>query len=100
MYTLTDNQPTKRLIRYIPFWGFFVCSIIFLLFLIALFFGVLYRIQDQRVIISLDFCTLLVLPGVVAWVLFHLWDAIRAGFVIIFFHIIGRFPSWLEDLSP
>jgi len=101
MVALTDNQPIKRLIRYIPFWGLFVYSTIFLLFLIALFFwGLWDHIQDQRVIISLTMCTLLILPGLVAWVLFHLWDAIRASFVIIFFHITGRFPSWLEDLSP
>ncbi|MFN8891606.1 MAG: hypothetical protein ACK53U_06455 [Alphaproteobacteria bacterium] len=101
MVALRDNQPTKMLIRYMPFWGYFLFSVIFLLFLFALFPLILwYYIQDQRVIISSFVCTLLILPGVVAWVLFRLWDAIRAGVVIIFFIITGRFPSWLEDLSP
>jgi hypothetical protein len=101
MVALRDNQPTKMLIRYMPFWGYFVFSVIFLLFLFALFPWVLwYYIQDQRVIISSSIYALLILPGVVAWVLFRLWDAIRAGVVIIFFHITGRFPSWLEDLLP
>jgi hypothetical protein len=101
MVALRDNQPTKMLIRYMPFWGYFVFSVIFLLFLFALFPWVLwYYIQDQRVTISSSIYALLILPGVVAWVLFRLWDAIRAGVVIIFFHITGRFPSWLEDLSP
>ena len=101
MVALTDNQPIKRRIQYIPFWGIFVYVIIFLLFLIALFSWVLwYHIYDQRVLISLDILTLLILPGVVAWAMFGLWDAIRAGVVIIFFIITGRFPSWLDDLSP
>jgi hypothetical protein len=91
----------RALIRYMPFWGYFVFSVIFLLFLFALFpLNLWYYIQDQRVIISSFIYTLLILPGVVAWVLFRLWDAIRAGIVIIFFIIAGRFPSWLEDLSP
>ena len=101
MVALRDNQPTKMLIRYMPFWGYFIFSVIFLLFLIALFlWGFWYHIYDQRVIFSSFICTLLILPGVVAWVLFRLGDAIRAGLVIIFFIITGRFPSWLEDLSP
>ena len=101
MVALRDNQPTKMLIRYMPFWGYFVFLVIFLLFLFTLFPWVLwYYIQDQRVIISSFIYTLLILPGVVAWVLFRLWDAIRAGVVIIFFNLTGRFPSWLEDLSP
>jgi hypothetical protein len=101
MVALRDNQPTKMLIRYMPFWGYFVFSVIFLLFLFALFPWVFwYYIQDQRVIISSFIYALLILPGVVAWVLFRLWDAIRAGVVIIFFHMTGRFPSWLDDLWP
>jgi hypothetical protein len=101
MVALRDNQPTKRRIQNVPFWGFCVYSIICCLSIIALFSWALwYYIYDQRVLISLLILTLLILPGVVSWVLFHLWDAIRAGFVIIFFHITGRFPSWLEDLSP
>ena len=101
MVALRDNQPTKMLIRYMPFWGYFVSSVIFLLFLFALIpWYFWYHIQDQRVITSSTIFTLLILPGVVAWVVFGLWDAIRAGVVIIFFHITGRFPSWLEDLSP
>lgn len=99
MVALRDNQPTKMLIRYMPFWGSFVFLVIFLLFLFTLFPWYLwYYIQDQRVIISSFIYTLLILPGVVAWVLFRLWDAIRAGVVIIFFNLTGRFPSWLDDL--
>ena len=43
---------------------------------------------------------LLGLPSFFAVVLFNLWHSIKAGYVTIFFHITGRFPSWLEDLSP
>jgi hypothetical protein len=101
MVALRDNQRSKMLIRYMPFWGYFVFSVIFLLFLIALFlWDFWYHIYDQRVIFSSFIYTLLILPGVLAWAMFGLWDAIRAGFVILFFHMTGRFPSWLEDLSP
>jgi peptidoglycan biosynthesis protein MviN/MurJ (putative lipid II flippase) len=30
----------------------------------------------------------------------YLLPVVFANFAMIFFHMTGRFPSWLEDLSP
>jgi hypothetical protein len=37
------------------------------------------------------------LGNIVSW---YLLPVVFANFAMIFFHITGRFPSWLEDLSP
>lgn len=34
------------------------------------------------------------------WVFWYLLPTLFANFTMAFFHITGRFPSWLEDLSP
>jgi hypothetical protein len=34
------------------------------------------------------------------WFFWYFLPVVFANFAMIFFHMTGRFPSWLEDLSP
>ena len=100
MVTLTDNQRTKKFIHHEHKGDLGIALIFKLVMTSVLFFTMKYYIVDEKVFLSTFVVILLILPGLIPWVLFRLWHAIRAGFVIIFFYMTGRFPSSLEDLSP
>jgi hypothetical protein len=100
MVTLTDNQRTKNFIHHEHKGDLGIALIFKLVMTSVLFFTMKYYIVDEKVFLSTFVVILLILPGLIPWVLFRLWHAIRAGFVIIFFYMTGRFPSSLEDLSP
>jgi hypothetical protein len=68
--------------------------------LIPLSWGLNEFLIGQRLIHPIIVPGLAFLPGLWAWSLFVIWHCVKAGYAMIFFYITGRFPSWLEDLSP
>jgi hypothetical protein len=55
---------------------------------------------DQELLPLVLFITSPVLVPLSVMLLQAVWLTFRAGYAMIFFYITGRFPSWLEDLSP
>jgi hypothetical protein len=100
MVLLMDGQRTKKVIQFVHN-GYVLFLLIFLLVLIVVTLFILKNhLLVQKVFVPASNNILLLgLPSFFAVVLFNLWHSIKAGYVTIFFHITGRFPSWLEDLS-
>ena len=101
MVLLMDGQRTKKVIQFVHN-GYVLFLLIFLLVLIVV---VLFILRNDLLVLKVfipasNNILLLGLPSFFAVVLFNLWHLIKAEYVAIFFHITGRFPSWLEDLSP
>jgi hypothetical protein len=101
MVLLMDGQRTKKVIQFVHN-GYLLFLLIFLLVLIVV---TLFILKNHLLVLKVfipasSSIALLALPSFLAVVLFNLWHLIKAEYVTIFFHITGRFPSWLEDLSP
>jgi hypothetical protein len=101
MVLLMDGQRTKKVIQFVHN-GYLLFLLIFLLVLIVV---TLFILKNHLLVLKVfipasSSIALLALPSFLAVVLFNLWHLIKAEYVAIFFHITGRFPSWLEDLSP
>ena len=101
MVLLMDGQRTKKVIQFVHN-GYLLFLLIFLLVLIVV---ALFSLKNDLLVLKVflsasSSIALLALPSFLAVVLFYLWHLIKAEYVAIFFHITGRFPSWLEDLSP
>ena len=101
MVLLMDGQRTKEVIQFVHN-GYLLFLLIFLLVLFVVYLFILKNhLLVLKVFIPASHNILLLgLPSCLAVVLFILWHLIKAEYVNIFFHITGRFPSWLEDLSP
>ena len=76
--------------------AFLVSSLTFILAAWALRFYVI----EQDLLPSILFISIPLLLLCVVMFLQAVWLAFRAGYAMIFFYMTGRFPSWLEDLSP
>ena len=76
--------------------GFLVSSLTFFLAAWALKFYVI----DQELLPYILFISIPLLLLCVVMFLQAVWLTLRAGYAMIFFYMTGRFPSWLEDLSP
>ena len=101
MVLLMDGQRTKKVIQFVHF-GYLLFVLIFALVLIVV--G-LFILRNHLLVLKVSFpasdnIVLLSYPGFLPAALFYLWHFIRAEYVSIFFRITGRFPSWLDDLSP
>ena len=101
MVLLMDGQRTKKVIQFVHN-GYLLFLLIFLLVLIVV---TLFILKNHLLVLKVfipasSSIALLGLPSFFAVVLFYLWHFIKAEYVSIFFRITGRFPSWLEDLSP
>lgn len=59
-----------------------------------------YFLLDQRLIEFIILPMVAISVGFSLWILHLVWHCIKAGCAIIFFNLTGRFPLWLEDLSP
>jgi hypothetical protein len=55
---------------------------------------------DQELLPLVLFITSPVLVPLTVMLLQAVWLTFRASYAMIFFYMTGRFPSWLEDLSP
>ena len=55
---------------------------------------------DHKLIPPILFITSPVLIPLAVNLLQAVWLTFRAAYAMIFFYLTGRFPSWLEDLSP
>ena len=101
MVLLTDDQQTKKAIQFFHSGCLIFFLMFFLVLIVVVFFFLKYDLLVQKVFLPASNNILLLgLPSFFALVLFNVWHTIKAQYVIIFFHITGRFPSWLEDLSP
>jgi hypothetical protein len=55
---------------------------------------------DQELLPHIMFIASPVLIPCTVMFLQAVWLTFRASYAMIFFYMTGRFPSWLEDLSP
>lgn len=92
-----DHQRTKK---YIQNGGIGFPFVFLAILLTPLSWGLNEFLIGQRLIHPIIVPGLAFLPGLWAWSLFVIWHCVKAGYAMIFFYITGRFPSWLEDLSP
>jgi hypothetical protein len=76
--------------------AFLVSSLTFILAAWALKFYVI----DQDLLPYILFISIPLLLLCVVMLLQAVWLTFRAGYAMIFFYMTGRFPLWLEDLSP
>jgi len=76
--------------------AFLVSSLTFILAAWAMNFFVI----EQDLLPYILFITIPLLLLCVVMFLQAVWLTFRAGYAMIFFYMTGRFPSWLEDLSP
>jgi hypothetical protein len=98
---LTDDQRTKRYIHHGHNGNLGYPLIGRLFSVVASIWIMTYFVFDQDLFHYIFILPLLIVPvSGSAYYLLHLGHTIKAAYVIIFFHKTGRFPSWLEDLSP
>ena len=96
MNALIYSQRTKKAVE---FGGvgllFFLAHVLLLLFWFDK-----YHVIDQNILLSGRATVFrgLIVSGLVLYVV-AIMRSLRAAFVMVFFYITGRFPSWLSDLS-
>jgi hypothetical protein len=95
--TFRFSQKTKLFIQN---GGIFSLLLIGLFALICVVCIPKYFFLDQRLIEFIILPMVAISVGFSLWILHLIWHCIKAGCAIIFFNLTGRFPSWLEDLSP
>jgi hypothetical protein len=66
----------------------------------ALSYALKFYAFDQNLLPHILFLGIPCFVSVIVLICHGAWLALRAGYAMIFFYITGRFPSWLEDLSP
>jgi len=97
IFALRSSQLTKMFIQR-GGTGFVLLGLFFFL-LLTLF--LIKIVIDSEVLpvypMSIFLPLALPLVNIVSW---YLLPVVFANFAMIFFHMTGRFPSWLEDLSP
>jgi len=94
---LLQSQKTKKFIE-----NGGVCSAFFAAaaMLATLSYALKFYVFDQNLLPHVLFLGIPCFVSVIILIFHGAWLALRAGFAMIFFYITGRFPSWLEDLSP
>ncbi len=94
---LLQSQKTKKFIE-----NGGVCSAFFAAaaMLAALSYALKFYVFDQNLLPHVLFLGIPCFVSVIILIFHGAWLALRAGYAMIFFYVTGRFPSWLEDLSP
>ncbi|MGI9127946.1 MAG: hypothetical protein ACR2IG_07035 [Roseomonas sp.] len=94
---LLQSQKTKKFIE-----NGGVCSAFFAAaaMLAALSYALKFYVFDQNLLPHVLFLGIPCFVSVIILIFHGAWLALRAGHAMIFFYITGRFPSWLDDLSP
>jgi hypothetical protein len=95
--TFRFSQKTKLFIQN---GGIFSLLLIGLFALICVVWIPKYFFLDQRLIEFMILPMVAISVGFSLYIFQLIWHCVKAGYAMIFFYITGRFPSWLEDLSP